>query len=116
MAEQKTQKEMFAYIKEQLAEDAEVVAFCEKKIQQLENRKAAPRKANPEVQQRREDIKNFLAGQDGAMIVKDIADALGFSSPQVTGALRGLVNAGEVKVVEPEQKSKAKGYRLVVTE
>ena len=116
MAEQKTQKEMFAYIKEQLAGDPEVVAFCEKKIEQLNKRKAAPRKANPEVQQRREDIKNFLAGQEDAMIVKDIADALGFTSPQVTGALRGLVNTGEVEVVEPEQKSKAKAYRLTVAD
>lgn len=113
MAEKITQKQMFAMIAEKCADDEQIVAFCNMKIQQLENRKASPRKANPEVQQRREDILNFLAGQEGAMTVKDIADNLGFSSPQVTGALRGLVKTGEVEVVEPEQKSKSKAYIYV---
>ena len=113
MAEQKTQKEMFEYIKEQLAGDPEVVAFCEKKIEQLNKRKAAPRKANPEVQERRNAIYDYLVGQNEPVAVKDIADALGFSSPQVSGALRGLVTAGGVEVVEPEQKSKAKTYRAI---
>ena len=116
MAEKITQKQMFALIAEKCADDEQIVAFCEKKIAQLDNRKRAPRKANPEVQERRDAIKDYLAGQENAVIVKDIADALGFTSPQVTGALRGLVNVGEVEIVEPEQKSKAKAYRLVVTD
>lgn len=110
---QKTQKEMFAYIAELLADNPEVVDFCNHKLEQLNNRKAAPRKANPEVEERREQIKEFLAGVDEPMAVKDIAETLGFTSPQVSGALRGLVTAGVVETVEPEQKSKAKTYRLV---
>ena len=110
---QKTQKEMFAYIAELLADNPEVVDFCNHKLNQLNNRKAAPRKANPEVEERREQVKNFLGENGNPMTVKDIADALGFTSPQVTGAIRGLVSAGVVEVVEPEQKSKAKMYRLV---
>ncbi len=116
MAEKITQKQIYQHIAEVMADDAMVVEFCEKKIDQLDNRKKTPRKANPEVQERRDTIQAFLAGQEDAMIVKDIADALGFSSPQVTGALRGLVNAGVVEVVEPEQKSKAKAYRVTVTD
>lgn len=108
----KTQKEMYAFIAEQLADNMEVVAFCEKKIAQLDNRKNTPRKPNPEVQERRDTIKDYLAGIGAAVAVKDIADALGFTSPQVSGALRGLVNAGDVEVIEPEQKSKAKTYRI----
>lgn len=107
-----TQKEMYAFIAEQLADNAEVVAFCEKKIEQLDNRKNTPRKANPEVQERRDAITNYLSGIEGAQTVKEIADALGFSSPQVTGALRGLVNTGVVLVNEPEQKSKPKTYQI----
>ena len=109
---QKTQKEMYALIAELLADNAEVVAFCTKKIDQLDNRKATPRKANPEVQARRDAVVEYLGGIDGAQTVKEIADALGFSSPQVTGALRGLVNAGTVQVNEPEQKSKPKTYQV----
>ena len=116
MAEKITQKQIYQHIAEVMADDAMVVEFCEKKIDQLDNRKKTPRKANPEVQERRDTIQAFLAGQEDAMIVKDIADALGFSSPQVTGALRGLVNAGIVEVVEPEQKSKAKAYRIAVAD
>ena len=116
MAEKITQKQIYQHIAEVMADDAMVVEFCEKKIDQLDNRKKTPRKANPEVQERRDTIQAFLAGQEDAMIVKDIADALGFSSPQVTGALRGLVNTGVVEVVEPEQKSKAKAYRVTVTD
>ena len=113
MAEKITQKQMFAMIAEKCADDAQIVEFCTTKIEQLENRKKTPRKANPEVQERRDAIADYLAGQEDAIAVKDIADALGFSSPQVSGALRGLVAAGKVEVVEPEQKSKAKTYRVV---
>ena len=116
MAEKITQKQIYQHIAEVMADDAMVVEFCEKKIDQLDNRKKTPRKANPEVQERRDTIQAFLAGQEDAIIVKDIADALGFSSPQVTGALRGLVNTGVVEVVEPEQKSKAKAYRIAVAD
>lgn len=112
MAEKITQKQMFAMIAEKCADDAQIVEFCEKKIEQLKNRKKTPRKANPEVQERRDAITNYLSGIEGVQTVKEIADALGFSSPQVTGALRGLVNTGVVLVNEPEQKSKPKTYQI----
>ena len=107
---QMTQKEMYAFIAEQLADNAEVVAFCEKKIKQITDRKVTPRKVNPEVQERRDNIKNYLETLGKATTVKDIAEALGYTSPQVSGAIRGLVNAGTIEVIEPEQKSKPKTY------
>lgn len=113
MAEKITQKQIYQHIAEVMADDAMVVEFCEKKIDQLDNRKKTPRKANPEVQERRNAIYDYLVEQDEPIAVKDIAEALGFSSPQVSGALRGLITAGGVEVVEPEQKSKAKTYRAV---
>jgi len=111
MAEKITQKQMFTLIAEKCADDEKIVEFCNLKIAQLDKRKATPRKPNPEVQERRDAIMNHLAGV-GAQTTKEIADALGFTSPQVSGALRGLVNAGAVKVVEPEKKSQPKRYEL----
>ena len=111
MAEKITQKQMFALIAEKCADDEMIVEFCEKKIAQLDKRKTSPRKPNPEVQERRDAILNHLAGV-GAQTTKEIADALGFTSPQVSGALRGLVNAGAVKAIEPEKKSQPKRYEL----
>lgn len=113
---QMTQKEMYAFIAEQLADNAEVVAFCNKKIKQITDRKVSPRKVNPEVQERRDNIKNYLETLGKAATVKDIAEALGYTSPQVSGAIRGLVNAGNVEVIEPEQKSKPKTYAFKAAE
>lgn len=113
MAEKITQKQIYQHIAEVMADDDMVVEFCEKKIAQIDNRKKAARKPSPEVQERRDNVRDYLAGIEGAATVKDIADALGYSSSQVSGAMRGLVNAGVVEVVEPEQKSKPKGYKFV---
>lgn len=111
MAEKITQKQMFALIAEKCADDEKIVEFCNLKIAQLDKRKATPRKPNPEVQERRDAVMNYL-GEVGAQTTKEIADALGFTSPQVSGALRGLVNAGAVKVIEPDKKSQPKKYDL----
>ena len=113
MAEKITQKQIYQHIAEVMADDDMVVEFCEKKITQIDNRKKTVRKPNPEVQERRDNVRDYLVGIEGAATVKDIADALGYSSSQVSGAMRGLVNAGVVEVVEPEQKSKPKGYKIV---
>ena len=113
MAETITQKQIYQHIAEVMADDDMVVEFCEKKIAQLNKRRTATRKPNPEVQERRDNVRDYLAGIEGAATVKDIADTLGYSSSQVSGAMRGLVNAGVVEVVEPEQKSKPKGYKFV---
>lgn len=110
---QKTQKQFYMEIAELLADHQDIVEFCEKKIGQIDNRKPSTRKPNPEVVERRQAVLEFLQGQTEPMVISDIADALGFSSPQTSGAMRGLVNAGQVKIVEPEQKSKPKMYQIV---
>lgn len=112
----KTQREMYNYIAELLADNEEVVAFCEKKIAQIDSRKTAPRKVDPVVQERRDAIVGLLGGQENPMTVKDIADNLGYTSPQVTGAIRGLINTGQVEVVLPEKKSDSKMYKLSDTD
>ena len=108
---EKTQKQMFQYIAERLADEAEVVAFCEKKITQLDNRKSTPRKPSAEVLERREAVLNFLNGVESATVA-EIAEALGFSSPQVTGAIRGL--GDKVVATEGDKKSAPKQYAVAV--
>ena len=105
---QKTQKQMYEYIKT-LVDDAEVIDFCDKKITQLENRKSSPRKPSQEVLDRREAVLNFLQGVETATVA-DIAAALDFTSPQVTGAIRGL--GDKVEVIESEKKSAPKSYKI----
>lgn len=107
---EKTQKQMYQYIAEQLADDAEVVAFCEKKVAQLDKRKSTPRKPSAEVLERREAVLNFLKGVESATVA-DIAEALGYSSPQVTGAIRGL--GDQVTAIEGDKKSAPKQYAVV---
>lgn len=109
MAEKITQKQMFTLIAEKCADDEQIVEFCQAKIAQLDKRKNAPRKTPEDVLQRRQAVKDYLAGVEKAA-VKDIADALGFTSPQVTGAIRGLGDA--VVAEEGEKKSAPKQYRL----
>lgn len=106
---QKTQKEMYQYIAELLADNEEVVAFCEKKIKQLSKRKSSPRKPSADVLERRENVRNYLLA-NGQATVAEMAEALGYSSPQVTGALRGL--ADQVSAENGEKKSAPKIYRI----
>lgn len=114
MAEiKKTQRDMYALIAELLADNVEVVEFCNLKMNQIDNRKNSLHRVPADVQERRDAVVEFLKAQEGPVTVKEIAEALGFSSPKVSGAMRGLVTAGIVETVEPEQKSKAKAYQLV---
>lgn len=114
MAEKKmTQREIYQHIMDALPEDAEVVEFCQKKIDQLDHRKTTPRKPNQEVVERRQAVYDFLSNADSAYTVGDLSAALGYTSPQITGAMRGLINEGRIEVIEPEQKSKPKMYRAL---
>ena len=113
MAEKITQKQMFTLIAEKCADDEQIVKFCQDRIAQLDKRRNAPRKTPEDVLQRRQAVLDYLGGVEKAA-VKDIADALGFTSPQVTGAIRGLGDA--VVAEEGEKKSAPKQYRLADAE
>ena len=110
MAEKITQKQIYQHIQDVMADDQMVVDFCQKKIDQITNRKPSKRKVDPAVQERRDQVNEFLMNHGEPAAVKDIADALGYSSPQVTGAIRGLVNAGLVEVIDG---GKTKQYKSV---
>lgn len=104
-----TQKEMFAHIAEALADDAAVVEFCNKKIEQLENRKNTPRKPrfNAEANLFAIKVIDFLTDADEPMTNAEIREGmsqeLGYtvSAQKVAAALR-KIEAGTVMTVDEE--------------
>lgn len=109
-----TQKDLYARIANLLADDPEIVAFCEKKIDQLERAAARPRKpkTNPEVAAFREDVYNALAGKDELVTNKELAAEFGVSAQKMSAALRFLGKDGRVERIEPEKKSGAATFKI----
>ena len=102
-----TQKDLYARIATALADDPEIVAFCEKKIAQIERNAARPRKTkvNQEVIDFREDVFNKLAEIGEPVTNKDMAAEFGVSAQKMSAALRFLVKEGRVTRIEGEKKS-----------
>lgn len=107
MAEKKvTQKELYARIKVTMATDAEVVAFCNKKLEQLANKAtSANSKKSAEDEKFFIAISEVLDGSEGMRateILKDLApDFPNLTIQKVTSMLTKMVASGEViKTVE----------------
>lgn len=102
-----TQKDLYARIADLLADDTEIVEFCEKKIAQLERAAARPRKAkvNQEVVDFREDVFTALVEKDAPVTNKEMAAEFGVSAQKMSAALRFLVKEGRVTRIEGEKKS-----------
>lgn len=108
MAETKTtQKDLYARIAIAMADDPEVVAFCEKKIDQITRAAARPRKAkvNQEVVDFRESVFAALSEKDAPVTNKDMAAEFGCSAQKMSAALRHLILEGRVTRIEGEKKS-----------
>lgn len=108
MTENKTtQKDLYARIAALLADDPEIVEFCEKKIDQLERAAARPRKAkvNQEVVDFREGVFAALIEKDAPVTNKEMAAEFGVSAQKMSAALRFLVKEGRVTRIEGEKKS-----------
>ena len=102
-----TQKDLYARIATLLADDPEIVEFCEKKIAQIERNAARPRKTkvNQEVVDFRENVFNKLAEIGEPVTNKDMAAEFGVSAQKMSAALRFLVKDGRVIRHEGEKKS-----------
>ena len=108
MAETKTtQKDLYNRIAIALADDPEVVEFCERKIAQLERNAARPRKTkvNQEVIDFRESVYNKLVEVGDPLTNKELAAEFGVSAQKMSAALRFLVKEGRVTRIEGEKKS-----------
>ena len=102
-----TQKDLYNRIMAEMNYDEEVVAFCQKKLDQLARNAARPRKTkvNQEVIDFREDVYNTLAHKDEPVTNKDMAAEFGVSAQKMSAALRFLVKEGRVTRTEGEKKS-----------
>lgn len=102
-----TKKEMFAHIATVNADNAEIVEFCNREIELLNNRKSS--KTPTKTQKANEGIMDAIADALGAfengVTVTDLiasADALnGLTNQKVSALLRKMVEAGRVtKTIE----------------
>ncbi len=102
-----TQKDLYARIAVAMADDPEIVAFCEKKIAQIEKNAARPRKTkvNEEVVAFRESVYESLAGKTEPVTNKEMAAEFGCSAQKMSAALRYLVKEERVVRHEGEKKS-----------
>ncbi len=102
-----TQKDLYARIATEMAYDEEIVAFCQKKIEQIEKNAARPRKpkVNQEVVDFREDGFTALVEKVAPVTNKEMAAEFGVSAQKMSAALRFLVKEGRVTRIEGEKKS-----------
>jgi predicted HTH transcriptional regulator len=108
MAEIKTtQKDLYNRILVAMADDPEIVEFCQKKIAQIERNAARPRKAkvNQEVVDFRENVFAKLCEVGDPLTNKELAAEFGVSAQKMSAALRFLVKEGRVTRIEGEKKS-----------
>lgn len=108
MAEKMTQKEMFAHIAEVMADDAEVVEFCEHKIAQL----SKPRKktVNTEAIEFAKAVATYLAECEVPKTCSEVAEEMECSTPKASAALKRLVEEELVIDIAPAKKSGRKTY------
>ena len=116
MAEIKiTQKDLYNRILVAMADDPEIVEFCEKKIAQIERNAARPRKAkvNQEVVDFRNSVYAKLAEFGEPKTNKEMAAEFGVSAQKMSAALRFLVKEGRVIRIEGEKKSDPATFEAV---
>lgn len=103
-----TQKEMFAHIMEAMADDVEVVEFCEHKIELL----SKPRKkvVNTEAIEFAKAVATYLSECDIPKTCSEIAEEMECSTPKASAALKRLVAEDLVIDIAPAKKSGRKTY------
>lgn len=89
-----TKKEMFAHIADLLADNAEVVAFCEKNIEALSKKRASSKPTKTQIANEgvKAEIAEVLSGADAPMTVGEIVKALdnAYTSQKVSALLRQM--------------------------
>ena len=103
MAEKITRKELFVRIAETMNDDPEVVAMCEKYIEQLSKKRVS--KPKPEVVEFRAAVADYLNEHEGPHTNKELAGELEVSAQKMAATLRYLVGEGIVIRTEGEHKN-----------
>lgn len=94
-----TKKEMFATIKTLLADNEEVVAFCDHEIELLSKKRSSTNsKAKAETEERAEKVYNALAQMEEAVTITELLaltsdeEVAGYTNQRVSALLRKLGN------------------------
>ena len=89
------------------------VEFLSKLDSRNEKRKTVVTKEKQETASRRDMVLEFLRGNEGVFTRDQIAEAIGITANQVTGACKSLVDGGLVNKTEVKvDKSRKVGYSL----
>lgn len=114
MTEKTTRKDLFARIAATMADDEQVVAMCNKYIEQLSRKKVS--KPKPEIEDFRRSVRAILEAQTDAVTNKQICELWAantgdtVSAQKMAAALRWLVANGYAVSYEPETKNGSKTY------
>ena len=89
------------------------IEFLSKLDSRNEKRKTVVTKDKAEAASRRDMVLEFLRGNEGVFTRDQIAEAIGITANQVTGACKSLVDGGLVNKTEVKiDKSRKVGYSL----
>ena len=102
-----TQKELFTRIMEAMKDDAEIVEFCEKKIEQVSRKKTYK---NPEAEEFAKAVATYLSENESPKTCSEVAEAMSCSTSKASAALRRLVNEDAALEIEPAKKSGRKTF------
>ena len=113
-----TKRQRFEQIKAIVADNPELVAFCDHELELLAKKNSGEKKptANQIVNEGiKGDISAILADNGGLMTVTDIQKSLGadFSNQRVSALLRQMIADGTVERVEDKRKAY---FKAVVAE
>ena len=88
-------KQMYQHIMANMADDIEVVKFCNKEIEMLDKKNA--KKTNPEVEKYRSYVLALIqSNPDTVFTSKMVADSLGGSSRKAAVHLKYLADNGDI--------------------
>jgi hypothetical protein len=112
MANKVTKRDYFEMIKTAMADNTDVVAFCnreiellDKKAERAKNATRKPTKTQIANEALANDVYDFVANAGAKVAIKDVADNFAISSQKATPIMNGLVDAG--KLVKTVEKRKA---------
>lgn len=103
------QKEFYALVAEQMADNYDVVAFCEHKLEQLS--RPRPRKVNAEAVEFAAEVWDFVR-ELGEINNQVVREHFNVSSQKSAAALRRLVQEGKLVEIPSDKKSAPKQYKV----
>lgn len=104
-----TKKEMFAVIREAMADNAEVVAFCDHEIELLsKKRSSSPTKTQIANEAVKNEILDALAKVSEPVTVSEILALLenSYTNQKISALLRQLKDAGKVEKIVDKKVSR----------